>query len=182
MSVYDLPRRLTIAGIDRPINYDWRTGIDCMTALQDAELTDIDKGAVVLELIYKDKIQPDEVGEALKQAMWFLSGGRDDSNDKPAPKLLSWEQDARYIVSAVNRVAGREIRSESGAHWWTFLGWYQEIGDCTLAQIVRVRNLKARGKKMAKEDIFWYRENRDIVDFKVKFTELENETLKAWGV
>lgn len=181
MNLCDLPLSLTVGGIERPINSDWRTGMTCMMALQDAELTDTDKGIVVLALVYKEALRSDESGEALTRAMWYLSGGS-DTPSKPTPTLVSWEQDARYIVSAVNRVAGREVRADENLHWWTFLSWYQEIGDCMLAQIVRIRNIKARGRKMERDDILWYRENREIVDLKMKISESESETFKKWGV
>ena len=67
-------------------------------------------------------------------------------------------------------------------HWWSFLSAYNEIGDCTFAQIVRVRDHLARGKKLDKQDRERYMKNRDLVDFKNKYTDAEQEVFKAWGV
>ena len=76
---------------------------------------------------------------------------------------------------------GVEIRSVEYLHWWSFLSAYYEIGDCVFAQIVRIRNLKARGKSLDKADREWYQQNRELVDLKTTYTEQENELLKQWG-
>lgn len=80
----------------------------------------------------------------------------------------------------VHRIVGREIRGIKYLHWWTFLSAFYEIGDCTFAQIVRIRNLKAKGKNLDKADQEWYRQNRHLVDFKVKYTEAEETELERW--
>ena len=46
---------------------------------------------------------------------------------------------------SANRVLGQEVRAAKYMHWWTFLAAYQEIGECTFAQIVRIRDRLARG-------------------------------------
>ena len=67
-----------------------------------------------------------------------------------------------------------------GVHWWTFLAAYMEIGDCLFAQIVRIREKRLKGKKLSKEDQYFYRKNREIVDIKTHYTSVENDLVKAW--
>ena len=55
-----------------------------------------------------------------------------------------------------------------------------EIGDCFFAQIVRIRDLKAKGKLKDKADKDFYRRNRDAVDIKTQYSDTENEIIKAW--
>lgn len=179
--IYSLPTSLTVGGVEREINSDWRYALDCIEALQDNELTESDKVVVLLKLIYKEPISLDDTQEAAEQAVWFLSGGQNDDGKK-SPKLMDWEQDFPYIITPINRIAGREIRSVEYLHWWTFLGYYAEVGDCTFAQIVRIRNMKLRGKKMDKADQTWYRENRDLVDIKTRYTAEEEKIMKMLGV
>ena len=57
---------------------------------------------------------------------------------------------------------------------------YQEIGDCLFAQIVGIRRKLARGKKLDKSEQEFYRNNRQLVDFKRKYTEMENDILSMW--
>lgn len=178
---YTLPTALTVGGRSLSIDSDWRTALDCLEALHDVNLTNVDKAVVVLGLLYRDPVPAEALEEALRQAMWFLSGGSERSG-KPGPRLMDWEQDFPFVVSAVNRVAGREIRELPALHWWTFLGFYGEIGDSTFAQIVRIRQMKAKHKKLDKADAQWYRENRDIVDLKTNYSAAEAALFKQLGV
>ena len=105
-----------------------------------------------------------------------------DADDAPhrAPRLVDWEQDYSLIIAPVNRAIGAEIRAMEYVHWWTFLAAYQEIGDSTFAQVVRIRDRLRRGK-MDKADWEWYRRNRQLVDFRRKYTEAENAEAQKWG-
>ena len=102
---------------------------------------------------------------------------------------MDWEQDFPLIAAPVSRVYGGDIRAvpydpqanQGGLHWWTFLAAYQEIGECTFAQIVRIRDRLARGRPLEKADQEWYRNNRQLVDFKRTYTGAEDEMVKSWG-
>ena len=93
---------------------------------------------------------------------------------------MDWEQDFPYLIAPINRVAGQEIRAVEYLHWWTFLSYYYEIGDCYFAQIVRIRDLKARGKLTDKTDKEFYRKNREAVDLKMRYSEMEEDIIKGW--
>lgn len=188
---YDLPKALNICGTEYAIRYDYRCILEICAAMQDPELDKQDKAIVAMAIFYPDfeNMPTDHYQEAIKQCFWFINGGEDDQGGK-GTKLVSWYQDTKYIISPINRVLGKEIRAipydeeanTGGLHWWTFLSAYMEIGDCVFAQIVRIRNLKAKGKKLDKADQEWYRQNRNLVDFKQTYTEAENEILKEWGM
>ena len=53
--------------------------------------------------------------------------------------------------------------------------------ECTFAQIVRIRDRLARGRPLEKADQEWYRNNRQLVDFKRTYTGAEDEMVKSWG-
>ena len=55
-----------------------------------------------------------------------------------------------------------------------------EIGDCLFAQIVRIREKKAKRKPLDKSDKEFYKRNRHLVDMKTGYTQSENELLKLW--
>lgn len=67
-----------------------------------------------------------------------------------------------------------------GVHWWTFLGAYNNLGDCTFAQVVRIRDKKARGKTLEKDEREWYRRNSDLVNIKNKLSQEEETTISTW--
>lgn len=188
---YDLPKTLNICGTEYNIRYDYRCILEICAAMEDPELDKQDKAIVALVIFYPDfeDMPPEHYQEAVNKCFWFISGGEEDQGKK-GPKLVSWDQDIKYIIAPVNKILGKEIReiqydaktNTGGLHWWTFLSAYLEIGDCVFAQIVRIRNLKAKGKKLDKADQEWYRQNRHLVDIKQTFTEAENEILKEWGI
>ncbi len=182
--IYDLPKSLTVCGTEYEIRSDYRAILDIMIAFNDIELTDKEKATVALYIFYPsfDNIPTEHCQEALRQCFWFINGGNDEETGQGKPvKLVDWEQDFQYIVSPVNRVLGYEIRSVEYMHWWTFLGAYMEIGECTFSQIVRIRNAKAHGRKLDKQDQEWYAKNRRLVDLKSNYTPEENELLQKWG-
>lgn len=180
--IYDLPKSVDIAGLEYEIRSDYRAILDICMALLDPELDDRGKAAVAIEVFYPESedIPPEHLQEAIDKCMWFINGGQTDSGQK-SPRLVSWEQDFQYIVAPVNRVIGQEIRAMDYLHWWSFLSAYMEIGgDCTFAQIVSIRDKQARHKKLEKHEQEWLRRNRQLVEFKRKYTEADENLFKEW--
>lgn len=182
--MYELPKSLDVCGVEYEIRSDFRAVLDCCTALSDTELTNEEKVYACLFIMYPDFMEMplEHYEEALKQSFWFINCGSEEDNTRKAPKLMDWEQDFQYIVAPVNRVLGTEIRAVPYLHWWTFISAYYEIGDCTFAQIVRIRDKKAKGKKLDKAEQEWYKNNRKMVDMRQSFNDSEKEIMKEWGV
>lgn len=178
-----LPTSLEVCGTEYEIRSDYRAVLDICAALTDPELTGEDRTVAALDILYPnfENMPPQHYQEAIEKCMWFINCGSEEKADKKTPRLVDWEQDFPYIVAPINRVTGKEIRSVEYMHWWTFMAAYMEIGDCTFAQIVRIRSLKAKGKKLDKQDQEWYRQNRHLVDFKTTRTEADQDALKQWG-
>ena len=144
----------------------------------DAALT---KALAALDIFYPDflTIPGEQLREAAEKMLWFINCG-DEGGNRKRPKLMDWEQDFQYIAAPINRVVGQEIRAMPYLHWWTFISAYYEIGDCFFAQIVRIRSLRAKGKRLEKADQEFYRENKRLVDIKEKYSEAENTLLQEW--
>ena len=109
----------------------------------------------------------------------FITCGQQD--DKLAPKLIDWEQDAQPIIADVNKVAGTEIRALPFLHWWTFMAWFNAIGEGQLSMLVTIRDKLRRGKKLEKHEQEYYRQNRSRVDLKRRYSadeEAEFDHLK----
>lgn len=179
---YSLPTCLEIGGKEYEIRSDYRAALDIFAALSDPDLSDEDKAEAALTIFYPDfdDMPPEDYVDALKACFEFLNGGREDKGHK-GPQLVSWEQDFEYIAAPISRVTGRDIRGLDYLHWWSFLSAYMEIGDCLFAQIVRIRNKRAKGVKLTKEESKWFRENRDLVNIQKTYSENERDVLKSWG-
>ena len=179
---YGLPNTVTVAGVEYSIRTDYRDILTICTALTDPSLDGQDRAEILLTIFYPElgTMPREAYQEAVERCLWFINCGSSEHNQRPAPKLVDWEQDFHYIVAPINRVMGTEIRTMEHLHWWSFVSAYHEIGDCLFAQIVRIRSLRAKGKQLDKADAAWYRENREMVDIKTTYTEAEDAALDAW--
>lgn len=181
--IYSLPTSQTLGGKEYEIRSDFRAVLDICAALNDPELSPAEQAEVALTIFYTnvEEIPPEFLKEALERCFDFIACGEENPKRR-SPKLMDWEQDFKHIVPAVNRVLGQEIRALPYLHWWTFIGAYNEIGDCLFAQIVGIRSKKAHGKRLEKYEQEWYRANRNLVDFKRNYTEAEKSALAALGI
>lgn len=188
MSVYDLPTSVEVGGVEREIRWDYRPILDILISQNDPSLDSQSKAIVMLTIFYPGFSQiPVELWEeAARKACEFIDCGM--SGNEKAPRLIDWEQDFGKIIGPVNRILGTDaravaydpVKNAGGLHWHTFLAAYMEIGECLFSQIVKIRDLKARGKPLDKADREWYQRNRELVDLKMHYTEDEDDLLKEW--
>lgn len=172
---WQLPASLNIGGADFAIRTDFRVVLDILMAFNDPELPDYAKGQVMIEILYEDwkNIPLECMAEASRKASDFIDcGSRPDKKNRH--RMVDWEQDADLIIPAVNKIAGvGDIRSIQYMHWWTFMGYFMEIGECLFSSVLNIRHKKAHGKKMEKWETDFYKNNRHLVDFHVKLSEEE---------
>lgn len=160
----NLPKSLEIGGNHYQIRSDFRVALLIFEAFSDPELSDYEKIQVCLKCLYREI--PEDTEEAYRQAVWFLDGGNIPKSRQNHGKIFDWRQDESIIFSAVNKSAGFETRSAEYVHWWTFLGYFGEIGECLFSQVVNIRTKKSKGKKLEKWEREFYAENREMIDLK----------------
>lgn len=180
---YGLPKVLEINGIEYAIRSDFREVLEILEIMADMDLTEEERWVLTLLFFYTDfdTIPYSDYEEATTKCYWFLNGGKAETDAGKQPRLMDWQQDFPLIIAPVNRIMGHDIRGDDYVHWWSFLAAYGEIGECTWAQVVHIRDAKARGKPLDKADKEWYRRNRELVDLEQKVTAKEEEMLKKWG-
>lgn len=179
--IYDLPTSVEVHGTVYEIRSDYRSILDICMALEDPELGSQEKSFVLLDIFYSDfaDMPEEHYQEAVQKCIWFINCG-EEGEARKSPKLVDWGQDFRLIVAPVNRILGTEARAVQYLHWWSFISAYYEIGECLFAQVIRIREKKAKGKPLDKSDREFYRKNRSMVDLKVTYTAEEENVLKAW--
>ncbi len=185
-----LPEVLTVGGEDYSIRTDYRNILQVFEAFQDQELTREEKWIVAIYLMFEDFSCADDVleaaqngfdlEEAMKQISWFISAGQ------PEKQVLeqttyNWTQDEQMIFSAVNKVAGRETRELDYLHWWTFLGYFNEVGEGTFSFIVGIRHKLNKGKKLEKHEKEFLSHNKELVLMKKPLTKEEQEQEDAYN-
>lgn len=184
-----LPETLTVGGEEYPIRTDYRNVLQVFEAFQDPELTQEEKWIVVTYLLFEDFSCADDVieeaqngfdlGEAMKQISWFISAGQPEKQVLEQP-TYNWKQDEQMIFSAVNKVAGRETRELEYLYWWTFLGYFNEVGEGTFSFIVGIRHKLNKGKKLEKHEKEFLSHNKELVLMKKPLTKEEQEQEDAY--
>lgn len=185
-----LPEALTVGGEEYTIRTDYRNVLDVFEAFQDPEMTKDEKWIVAIYLMFEDFFCADDVleaaqngfdlKEAMKQISWFISAGQPEKQVLEQP-IYNWTQDEQMIFSAVNKVAGRETRELEYLHWWTFLGYFNEVGEGTFSFIVGIRNKLNRGKKLEKHEKEFLSHNKELVLMKKPLTKEEQEQEDAYN-
>ena len=175
-----LPKSLNVGGVSYGIQTDYRTILLIFEAYGDPELTLQEKTVVMLQCLYNDfgSIPEKDYQEAIDKAVWFMDGGKDLDDIKYAKKVIDWAQDEQLIFPAVNKVAGYETRSVEYLHWWTFLGFFNEIGEGLFSTVISIRQKKNKGKKLEKYEQDFYRENKKLIDLAVRYTKEEEEEME----
>lgn len=180
MTGWELPTRVTIGGKSYEIHADYRDVLEIFSYFENPDLPEYLRWQVALALFYEGEIPKEHQKEAMEYLSLFLTCGKPDKG-KWEGKLLDWEQDSLMIVADVNKVAGTEIRALPFLHWWSFLAWFHAIGEGQLSTVVSIRDKLRRGKALEKWEKDFYRENRDKVDLKKRYSTqelLEQERLK----
>lgn len=185
MDAFRLPYSLEINGKDYKIRTDYHVILDILIAMNDPEIFEPgmteeekqqEKVMTMLQILYVDfdSIPPRDWKEAAEKACEFIDCGIKDDG-KPKPRTMDWQQDAPIILPAINKVAHEDIRNREHMHWWTFFGYYMEIGESTYSTVISIRDKKRRGKKLEKWEQEFYKNNKSIVDLKVKRQERSEE-------
>ena len=167
--MYELPTTVLLNGTIYTIRNkgDYRMVLDCFQVLNDIELSDSERTLACLIIFYEDFNDIESVlsldGETIKSlidnAFLFFNCGQEHSQGETNYKTIDWETDSQLISSAVNKVAGKEIRAEAYLHWWTFMGYFNAVGESALSTVVGIRSKIAKGKKLEKYETEFRRDN-----------------------
>lgn len=161
-----LPTVLEVGGKFYAIRSDFREILNIFQAFNDPELTEQEKAYVCVKCLYIDyeNIPHKHMNEAIKKAYWFCDGGNMPKSKPEQIKSFDWEQDESILFPAVNKVAGCEVRNCEYMHWWTFIGYFGEIGEGLFSTIMHIRQKKLKRKKLDKGEEEFYKQNKDLIN------------------
>ena len=179
----DLPIAVEINGKSHPIRNkcDYRVVLDVICALNDSELTYEEKVKCALFIFYEDISAIDDFDTAIKEMFRIINGGEEqEESQEQKPSLMDWQHDFSQLAPPISRVLGYDVRTpDKYTHWYSFLGGYMEIGECTFSTIVSIRSKRAKGKKLDKWEEEYIREHRKMVELPRKLTAEEQEFLDS---
>lgn len=162
-----LPTSLEVEGVEYAIDPSFETCLDIIRAYEDPDLLEMVKHRVMVKLLFLEP--PPFCEETVRAAIKFLDGGDDTPFTKPAgePKrLFSFQQDMKFIRSAVQRTHGVNLRESSDLHWWKFLDMFMDLDENSMfSRILQLRHQKMKNKLTKEEKKLWA-EMKDILVLK----------------
>ena len=174
MNKYILPTELEISGVMCPIKSDYRDILQLFNILDEPNLLDSEKIIIALDMFYKTDDYKKDINEAVFNMFQFMSPDEDFNNPSPTSNktpLFNWDQDFNLIIAPINKSMGKDIRGLDYLHWWTFLSAFMEIGECTFATYVSIRDKLNHGKKLDKTETKIYKEHRNQIRLKKKYDD-----------
>ena len=174
--IYRLPTTLNVNGKDWKIRTDFRDVMTVIYALNDPNLENKEKAYIVLYIIYEDfdDMKDSDYKAAFDAACAFINHGSKSGN-APKARMVDFEQDEHILIPAINRIAGQDVRGMDYLHWWTFLGYFMEIGDCTYSHVLNIRQKRSKGKALDKWETEFFASNKDMIIIQDKLSDDEIE-------
>lgn len=183
--MYELPVTIKANGAVWNIRNqgDYRMVLDCFNALNDVELSREERIVACLAIFLEDITDISQVYDLpdidaiAKEMMLFFSCGQEEQGKKENFRLIDWNKDATLICSAVNKVAGKEIRAEKYIHWWTFMGYYTAVGESSLSTVVGIRYKQSKNKKLEKHEREFINDNPQYFNWDRRTIEQKEDDL-----
>lgn len=169
------PTSLSIGGTDYEIDTDFKVGIAILNEFNNSGSSTGQKTEFMLRMLFGEKGFRSLAGkgEAIEKAGWYLRCGRKEKDYDPSYKGISldamvfdWEQDGHLIFAGIAKHRG-DIRQREHCHFWEFMAYFSEMGECTFTTVCSIRSKRARGKKLEKWESEFYNRNRDLVELEL---------------
>ena len=147
--MYEIPTTIVIDDREFPIRCkgDYRMVLDCFSCLNDFDLTEQERTFGALIIFYEDFNDVEDFlgmdnelfNQLVKKMYNFMECEENPLHSMPY-KTIDWNKDSQMICSAVNKVAHTEVRSIEYLHWWTFMGYFSEVGESVLSTVVSIHS------------------------------------------
>lgn len=183
MSAWRLPVTVQICDREFAIRSDFRAVLDALAALNDTTMTEQERIEASLRIFYPNHMLLPDLAAAFSAAMTFINLGKETPiNQAKKPQLVHWDKDEEILAPAIDKVLGYSCRQCKYLHWWEFIGAYYNIGDSLFAQVVNIRNKRAKGKPLEKHEQTFARDNAELIGSAVQITAEEEAFFRSLGV
>ncbi len=162
---WSLPKTAVIGGEEYQINTDFRDMLEIIDTLTSGNSPIQIRWEIAVRLFYDRPIPLEYHIDAIKVMIDFMNYGEKQGSKKDG-KLIDWTLDATTIIGDVNKVAGFDVRSVPYIHWWTFLSFFNGIGEGQLSTLVSIRWKLLKRKKLENWEQEFYMEHKAQVDFR----------------
>lgn len=182
-----LPKTVKVNGSPFLLNTNFYIGIIFTQLMTDRNLTPYEKVIQSIKLWYKETPPTntnEEIHDAFKAIMWFYtmgekdeeeqSGGRRPRVKRTTARILDYDYDQAYIISAFQQQYGIDLTVEN-IHWWRFKMLFNGLTEKTkLVKIMQYRGMEIDPKMPEKQRKF-YNEMKLLYAIPDNRTEEEKE-------
>ena len=161
------------------INTDFRIGIQILQIFSDADLDEMEKSAIALNLLYGNGV-PDDRNMAIAGLFWFLNCGKERNNEESNDDdiIFDFDIDAHVIYSAFYHRYNIDLKTAK-LHWWDFKTLLLDLGECALTNIMNARQTKIT-PNMPQEEQEYYRKLKKIYEIPKQYTTEETNNLNEF--
>lgn len=155
--LHELPVTVMVNGREYAVNWGFRAFILIEICTFTKDRSDEQKTLDMLNIFYQKNI-PTDVGEAVKQLLWFYRCGKEAEIKKKSKTLnqgkrsYCFEQDAPYIYAAFRTQYGIDLQDirNFDLHWWKFKALFESLNDeLKISKIMYYRTVDTKGMDKA---------------------------------
>ena len=195
--MYDLPTSIRIGFKDYKIRKqgDYRVILDCFSHFKNPELEGRYRAYAALIAFYDgykfenvSTFFGDDVENyqtALDNMINFMNCYQPQNPIIKDYVLYDWVKDEQLIMGAINDIAKYEVRiPDKYCHWFTFMGYFSQIGDCAFSTVVSIRKKIVEHKKLEKWEQEFKINNPQYFMWDFKTLERQNreqEIMSLWN-
>lgn len=158
------------------IRTDYRIGVQISLCLQDEDLSQEERAALALSLLYGEGVPPLET--ALEGLSWFLSCGKPRREDLPesGPARFWFDFDSDRIAASFRKSFGVDL-PRARMHWFEFMALLDCLDeDSSLSNAIQLRGTDTSGMKGRQRRA--YERARKLLTPPVRFSEEEQAAIE----
>ena len=160
-----------------------RRGINSNKKILEVDDVTRDDSGEIINLLVK------EIRNDLKKEVVKLLNNLKDREQKVITLRFGLDVEEKQTLEEIGKIYGvtkecirqTEIRALPYLHWWTFIGYYMAVGECTLSTIVSIRDKIARGKKLDDFEKEFKRDNPQYFRWKSEQAESDMLLKEIWN-
>lgn len=139
-----------------PIDSDFQTGILISQCLVDSELTEYEKYATAINLLFPDENNRPNVERSIEGLSWYLTEFQHDNPGKKEKhvEVMDFDIDQWRIYSAFLMQYHIDLNTEK-LHWFVFMGLLSNLNECSFTNVmsIRQRDINPQMSKKEKESL-----------------------------
>ena len=158
------------------VDMDFQTGIQISQCLADEELTNTEKVATALSLMFIRE-RPTDAEEIQEALTWYMNGWNHDNvssgKKKDETVLMDFDIDQWRIYAAFRKQYGIDLNRQK-LHFWVYMGLLSNLEECSFTRVVSIRDKKI-DSKMSREERAALSKAKKMYAIKKEIAETEEE-------